>query len=199
MRCSSIHHRLRTETAALHQALEARLDLLAPELTLDRYRAVLRTFYGYYAALEPPLARLVASCGPPGFPLRARASSIARDLEALGAVTEELEGLARCDDLPPLSRREHLAGCLYVLEGSALGGAIIARAVEHRLGLRPARGCAFFAGDGDGHARSSRWQDVLRWLDQVAMAERREDEIVAAASETFATLGRWIDRQGDAL
>lgn len=181
----------------LHQALEARLDLLAPELRLDRYRAVLRAFYGYYVALEPALARLAASCGAPRFPLRARAVWIARDLVALGGAPQELDTLARCEDLPRLSRREHLAGCLYVVEGATLGGAIIRRAVERRLGLTPARGSAFFAGDGDGDARGSRWRDVLRWLDEVAMDTRGDSEIVAAACETFATLARWIDRQGE--
>ena len=196
MRRSSIHRRLRAETAALHHALESRLDLLAPELRLDRYRAVLRTFYGYHAALEPALARVVASSPVPAFLLRARADALARDLEALGADRQQLASIARCDELPRLTRREHLAGCLYVIEGAALGGAIIARAVECRLGLTPARGCAFFAGDAD--ARGPRWQQVLDWLDQVATAGARcgEDEIVATACETFETLTRWTERQG---
>lgn len=195
MRASPIHLRLRADTSELHQALEVRLDLLAAGLRLDRYRAVLRTFYGYYAALEPALTRLAASCGEPRFPLRARASWIARDLEALGDAPADLDALARCEDLPRLSRREHLAGSLYVVEGATLGGALIARHVAGRLGLTPARGAAFFAGDGDGDARGSRWRDVLRWLDEVAIDARSEGEIVAAARETFTTLARWIDRK----
>jgi heme oxygenase len=197
MRASPIHRRLRVETAELHQALDGRLDLTAAGLRLDRYRAVLRMFYGFYAALEPALARLAASCGAPGFPLRARASWISRDLEALGAAPADVDALARCEDLPRLSRREHLAGSLYVVEGATLGGAIIARAVASHLGLTPARGSGFFAGDGDGDARGSRWRAVLRWLDEVAIDARSGDEIVAAARETFAALARWIDRQGD--
>jgi heme oxygenase len=193
MRASPIHRRLRAETAELHQALEVRLDLSAAGLRLDRYRAVLRMFYGYYAALEPALAQLAASCGTPGFPLRARASWIARDLEALGAASADVDALARCEDLPQLSRREHLAGALYVVEGATLGGAIIARDVASHLGLTPARGSAFFAGDGD----ASRWRTVLRWLEDVAIDARTADEIVAAARETFGTLARWIDRQED--
>jgi heme oxygenase len=195
MRASPIHQRLRADTAELHQALEVRLDLLAAGLRLDRYRAVLCTFYGYYAALEPALTRVAASCGEPRFPLRARASLIARDLVSLGASPGDVDALPRCDDLPRLSRREHLAGSLYVVEGATLGAAIIARHVARHLGLTAARGAAFFAGDGDGDARGSRWRDVLRWLDEIAIDPASEVEIVAAARETFATLARWVDRK----
>ena len=46
MRASPIHRRLRADTAELHQALDVRLDLTAAGLRLERYRAVLRMFYG---------------------------------------------------------------------------------------------------------------------------------------------------------
>jgi heme oxygenase (biliverdin-IX-beta and delta-forming) len=188
---SAIHSRLRTETAPLHRSLEARLGLLDPGLHHDRYRAVLRTFYGYWAAIEPALVPL-ATVAVPAFPLRARTPLLERDLVALGCGRAELAELERCADLPRLTHVEDLAGCLYVLEGARLGGQVLARTLGARLGLTPARGCAFFAGDGE--ATLPRWRSVLDWLEALVSAGASSDGIVASACETFRTLARWAAR-----
>ncbi|HMJ10323.1 MAG TPA: biliverdin-producing heme oxygenase [Polyangiaceae bacterium] len=189
-----MHTRLRDETAALHSVLEERLDLLAPGMELDRYRAVLRTFYGYYAAIEPRLQALSATHPPLGFELLARTPRIAHDLVALGCTTDELANIARCADLPRLHRSEQLAGCLYVLEGAALGGQIVSRVLEAQFGLSGATGCAFFAGDGLG--TGSRWRRVLHWIDELVRGGASGDEIVVCARETFGTLARWVGIRG---
>ena len=45
---TSLRRRLKRETAAAHQHLEAQLGLLDPSLDVHRYRRVLETFYGFY-------------------------------------------------------------------------------------------------------------------------------------------------------
>src|SRR5690349_18827043 len=99
---------------------------MEPDLSIDRYQQVLRIFYGFYAPLEASLLRVTAAGPPLGFPLRARCELIESDLYALGVDRRELAELPRCIDLPRLSSREDLAGCLYVLEGACLGGQVIA-------------------------------------------------------------------------
>jgi heme oxygenase len=192
-RRSPVHARLRRETEALHRALETELDLLAPALSIARYTAVLRAFHAYYAALEPRLSSLAAHSALEGFALRERAPRLRRDLAALGTASHAA-GSAAAVPLPELSRVEHLAGCLYVIEGAALGGQLITRAVEQRLGLTPTRGCAFFA--GDGAETSARWRAVLRWIEELAEGGASGDEIVGAARETFETLACWARQQG---
>lgn len=193
-RRSSLHARLREDTAALHRSLETELDLLGPALSLGRYVAVLRAFQGYYAALEPRLAVLATHAPPAGFALRARTPLLERDLAELGLQRDELTALAGADSLPRLEGVEHLAGCLYVVEGATLGGQVISRAVEQRLRLTRARGCAFFSGDGAGTA--SRWRAVLHWIDELVAGGASADEVVSAAQETFGTLLRWARSQG---
>jgi heme oxygenase len=119
-RRSPMHARLRGETAELHRALETELDLLETTLDLGRYVAVLRAFHGYYAALEPRLQALALSSPPSGFELCARTPLLERDLAVLGLAPAELTALAGVSALPALCRVEHLAGCLYVVEGAAL-------------------------------------------------------------------------------
>lgn len=191
---SPFHVRLRRETAPHHQTLERQLDLLDPRLTLHRYRLILESFQMFYAAVERELPRLVATTPALGFPLRARAALLERDLLALGLSHSDIAGLRRCTELPRLSRTEHLAGCLYVLEGACLGGQIIAKALRGRLPLTNDHGLSFFV--GDGIMTGPRWRLVLGWLDDLVRRGALADEIVASARETFCSLGRCVELTG---
>ena len=191
---SSLRQQLKCATATLHRRVEAQLGLLDQELSFRRYRQVLETFYGFYAPIEIRLS-LLADAGPPlGFPLRARAGLIANDLVALGLSSRALVELPWCAELPRLSCREHLAGCLYVLEGACLGGQVVARALRRRLAVAKGSGASFFVGDDDGTA--ARWHLVLAWLEGLPRVGARTEQVVASACETFLTLGRWLEQQG---
>jgi heme oxygenase len=190
----SLRRQLKRETATLHQRLEARLGLLEPPLSIHRYRQVLEKFYGFYAPVEIRLARLAAAGPQIGFPLRARAGLIESDLVALGLSERELTELPWCAELPRLSCPEHLAGCLYVLEGACLGGQVVARALQRQLGVAKGSGASFFVGDADGTA--ARWLLVVTWLEGLVRVGDRTEQIVASARETFLTLARWLELQG---
>lgn len=189
-RSESIHQQLRRETAPLHRSLEDRLDLLGADLDRPRYLQVLAAFLGYYAPMEKALAPHVSASalGLPPWTDR-----LEQDLLTLGLPPEVLEALPRCRHLPPVDGPDHLAGCLYVLEGAALGGSVIAREVDRRLGIGPPDGAAFFV--GEGQATGSRWRSFLTWLEaQGAAGDRRA--IVDAASTTFRTFGNWLETRG---
>jgi heme oxygenase len=55
-------------------------------------------------------------------------------------------------------------------------------------------GASFFVGDAE--ATSARWILFLSWLDGLARAGARSDEIVASACATFLTFARWVEQQG---
>jgi len=69
---------------------------------------------------------------------------------------------------------------LYVLEGAALGGAVIGRMVEQHLGVRS----AFFA----RHGIAPRWRAFR------AHAERHAPVSPRAAIRTFEDMERWLCR-----
>lgn len=194
MNQSPIHAQLRRDTAGVHAQVEQQLDLLGPELSLRRYRRTLQTLYGFYVPLELRLMRFAPAVLPDDVPLRARADLLVRDLCALGMPRHALAGLPQCPELPRLARPEHVAGCMYVIEGASLGGRVIARALQERLGLHAENGAAFFVGDAD--ATGPRWKRLLGWLDRLARSGARCDSIAAAACDTFGALSRWVLAQG---
>jgi heme oxygenase len=186
---TSLRQRLKRETAAVHGQLEAQLGLLDPSLDVHRYLRVLETFYGFYVPVEIDVTRLVAAQLPLGFPLRARAALIERDLLALGLSPADLAALPLCRDRPALSSVEDLAGCLYVLEGACLGGQVLSPLLHRRLGLAKGSGAAFFAGDEE--LTLSRWTVIVAWLDGLPRTGASTAKIISAATATFDAFARW--------
>ena len=186
---TSLRQRLKRDTAAAHEHLEAQLGLLDPGLDLSRYLRVLETFYGFYVPVENDVTRLAAEELPLGFPLRDRAALIERDLLTLGLSAAQVAALPRCSDRPELTALEDVAGCLYVLEGACLGGQILTPLLQRRLRLAPGSGTAFFAGDED--QTLPRWSIVVAWLDGLPRTGASPAKIVSAATGTFDAFARW--------
>jgi Heme oxygenase len=57
---TSLRQRLKRETTAVHQHLEAQLGLLYPGLDVHRYLRVLEAFYGFYVPVEAAVRRRAA-------------------------------------------------------------------------------------------------------------------------------------------
>ncbi|HXU15445.1 MAG TPA: biliverdin-producing heme oxygenase [Terriglobales bacterium] len=188
---TTLRHRLKRRTGAIHRRLEAQLGLTDPGLDIRRYRRVLETFYGFYVPLEIAVTRIAALAPPLGFSLRIRSGLIERDLLALGVVPAEITELPRCADVPALTSFEDLAGCLYVLEGACLGGQMLAPVLHRRLGLTKGSGASFFAGDEE--QTMGRWTVVVAWLDGLPRAGVSTAKIIAAARATFQAFARWAE------
>jgi len=193
-----LRERLRVETAALHGELERRLALLDPTLSRVRYAKVLRAMYGYYSVLEPRLLALAANTSASGLPssfaLELRTPLLERDLLWLRHDRRALRAIPRCDVLPELEQLEQLAGCVYVIEGAALGGQLIVRELRRRLGVDESHGAAFFAGGSRNVA--ARWRGVVNWLNALPAHHDNHYLAITSARDTFATLDRWIRLQG---
>ena len=89
----------------------------------------------------------------------------------------------------PLPRPEAVLGSMYVIEGSTLGGAVIAQAVERNLGLSAGTGCAYFRSYGRETARM--WKSFGAVL-LAASSPETDDLIVGAAKTTFAVMQDWL-------
>lgn len=187
--------RLRADTRAEHEAIEQTLDLMDGDLTLDRYRRRIEQFYGYYRPLEEALLARRAWLSPWLEVVdRLKTPLLAADLVALGRPLTA--ALPLCETLPGLQGPPECFGCLYVLEGSTLGGQVISRHLRQTLAVTPPAGGLFF--DGYGARTGSMWQHFRTALtgfsgdaDAGAGLAETQDRVVAAARLTFQTLHRW--------
>lgn len=187
-RVPAVARELRRRTRRAHQRLDHHpllQRLVRPGLTRESYAAVLRALHRPHAELEAAVAAASARLGlavGEAAPAPPRLPQLEADLQALGEAWPSLGH----PNVPIADSLAALVGQRYVLDGSRLGGQVIARQVIERLGADAPR--HFFADpDPEWH-----WQRFL------VFAERHcpPDEIdcaVAAAQVAFADFLAHLD------
>lgn len=144
---------------------------------------------GLYAPLEARLASLDWTGTGVDLDERRRAHLLRADLEALGA-RADAPAFAEPPELRSIAAG---FGCMYVVEGSTLGGRVILRYVSRELGVSAARGASFFASHEDRVA--AMWRAFGEAASAYCTTEERAQEALAAAKVTFLAFERWL---GDA-
>ncbi len=178
--------RIRADTRQMHLRVETCLDLEGSCATVDGYRKLLARMLAFHAPLEERLSHLDWAGTGVDFESRRKARLLRADLAALGAPSEGLPRAA----LPQLRSLAAGFGCLYVVEGSTLGGKIILRHVERALGLDAARGASFFASYRADVGPM--WRAFGEAATAYCSTGPRVDEAVAAAIDTFEAFERGI-------
>jgi len=150
-------------------------------VSADVARALM-LFHAFYAGLEQVLLPRLANSPHIGL-YRPRGALLARDLAGLGVQPPA----ALAVDLP--ATEAGLLGVIYAVEGSALGGQVLARHLGARLGREFSYFSDLAAGVGD------HWQRVLATLRQELVDQDRLDEVSAGAALVFSSLIRLADQE----
>jgi heme oxygenase len=180
---------LRAGTRDAHEGLERGSWLNGPDLGIEQYRRGLAAFLGIHRPLEPAIARALAAAGVSA-PWTPRAPLLARDLGDLGMTPALLARVPDCPTVPRIGELGAALGCLYVLEGSTLGGQVLARELHRRLGVGPGAGGAYF--DGYGPRTKSHWRAFTEALERAsARADLSLGAAVSAAVATFHAFATW--------
>ena len=177
--------KLRVATRADHKAVEDSLPLMRPDLTRNGYITVLLRLHGIVAAWEEianesfsgPLKELARE--------RQRLSLLKRDLMFFQATPDE--SLKPC--LSGFHNSAELLGAMYVMEGSRLGGQLIAKHVEEILELDHGSGSSFFR--GYGKSTREHWTEFINVL-QVHVDDSGTEAVVAGAKKMFREFGDWM-------
>lgn len=186
MDASPVLDLIRAETAALHERLEARLDILSRLADPTLRRRVMARFWGLYAGVEDALAHWLGGVDGLDYEARRKTRVLAGDLAALGVNPDDATRMAA----PALSSPAEALGFQYVLEGSTLGGKVIRRDAEAR-GLT-LEGLSFF--DVYGAQTGARWRDFRAVLERACAA----DPAAAArgARRGFTLIEDWLCGEG---
>jgi heme oxygenase (biliverdin-IX-beta and delta-forming) len=116
---------------------------------------------------------------------RAKAGLLEADLERCEAVLGPISRRV-CGDLPRMETEAQAAGVMYVLEGSTLGGQVIARHVRRIIG--PDAPCAYHQSYGAlAHAK---WEEFRVYLRGIEPVDDQQTAIMSAR-ETFTKLEAW--------
>lgn len=175
--------RLRAETRAAHERVEAALDWENRVATRAGYAALLAQLHGFHAGVEAAAEGLAE---PDFLEPRRKARWLRTDLAALGVAPAEIDALPVRPER--FADRAALFGALYVLEGAHLGGQIIARHVAAGLGLTPETGLAFYTGYGP--RTGALWREFQGRLE--TEFPDAGDAVVAGAHRTFEAMRLWL-------
>lgn len=121
---------LKRETRADHHRVDQHpllKPLLKRDVNLEEYTTALSALYAPIARLEIALTSSLLAYNV-DYALVEREALLRADIEQLGGQAEQ----AYC--IPPSTSVAEVVGMLYVLEGSRLGGAMIARNIHSVLG-----------------------------------------------------------------
>jgi heme oxygenase len=185
----NVLERLKLETAAEHEAIEAAAGVMDPQLSLEAYRAYLERTLGFYLVVEQQLRGLGAweALGLPASD-REKLPLLAEDIVLLGNL--EPASIRACDAPPEFSSTAEAVGGAYVLEGSTLGGRVISRHIRGLFGPDVAR--TFL--ECYGSDTREKWQSFRAALERFASSREVEDQIIAGARDTFRSFARWLER-----
>lgn len=165
---------LRSSTRAAHERVDARFSRF--DLTTRHgYHRFLLAHHAVLPALELRLAASGAAALLADWPTRLRAPALAADLRQFGGALPVLG-----DGAPPLSPPAAF-GMMYVLEGSRLGGAVLARRV---LG-NDDPGCRTATSYLRHGERLGLWASFVAAFDASDTVRDNRDEVVAAARDAF--------------
>jgi heme oxygenase (biliverdin-IX-beta and delta-forming) len=174
---------LRTATHAHHERVDALMDLSRMH-ERSHYVRVLRVLDAFLAGWEPAVIAVLPARWHPWLRARSRRALLRRDLHQLGVVP------AAAVRFGPLRDAAAGWGSIYVMEGSALGGQLIARTLA-RAGLDASHGAAYFHGWGE--ATGAMWREVRELLASELQAPAALDEACQAARQTFDALSLLLE------
>ncbi len=167
---------------------------MTESLDTASYVRVLGRICGVVTAWEEGAAACAPAWLLPVLDARRRRSMLAHDLAWFDAA-ETPDPAGPRPILPKLDTEASLLGAMYVMEGSTLGGQLIARHVTRVLGLSDGGGASFFQGHGD--RTGPLWKDFCGIL-RGRVPDSDADAVIYSAHAMFQTFGTWM-RQPDTI
>lgn len=168
----SLRQDLRDATGDVHETLHRLPDFRAlaeGRLSASAHNKMMQQMGGFYLQLDPRM--IEANHMFAGYAYHPRSAFFA-------------DARAGNIDLPPLHTREALAGAAYVVDGSVLGGQVLARS----------------AGTASAHPYwhwcrtegASVWCSALALIESIDTGPEAREQVVATALQVFTVFHRWM-------
>lgn len=175
----SAHARIREATRAAHSRAESvpvLASLEAGAIDRSRYAAMLGALARLFAAWEYEQQEFLDGVRVGGWRYASRRAALREDLADLGIIVDD------SDQRVPRTQHEiaWLWGTLYVVEGAALGGQVLAASARRAM-----PGCTATRYLGIADAREGTWRDFCAVLDAALTDDVAIDAAVRGANAMF--------------
>ena len=176
--------RLKVETRELHEQIEGKnlaRQIMDHTIVLETYKLLLLQNYLAYYHTETEIQKFLPSYQGK------KHLQLEQDLEQFGMM-EEIplkNGIFEC------SSKAEALGAAYVVEGSALGGMVLARNIKKCSALTHVEHHFFFNGDKDN---LEDWKEFKEQLENHPFTPQEELEAIEKAKDTFRFFESVFDR-----
>ncbi|HEU4551978.1 MAG TPA: biliverdin-producing heme oxygenase [Chitinophaga sp.] len=179
---------LKDYTKREHAQLEKKLiGMIRSTRSTAQYLQLLEMCYGYYHALEAKMDQYLTEEQIPDIAERRKSTAILKDIQDLGGAPP---AYLPAVPVPAIHSYPQALGAAYVLEGSTLGGMIIAGMIREQLQLSAPEGFAFFT--SYGQAVQDMWRKFHMYLGALA-GETAQQQAAYTARETFLKFNEWAN------
>lgn len=161
------------------------MPLMKLSLTKEEYVACLHQLYEIVAAWEENACAQAPEWIQKLLSTRGRKHLLERDLNWLGV--KEISN--KRPILPVMTDDASFLGTMYVIEGSTLGGQLIARHVEQVLELEAGKGDSFFR--GYGQQTGTMWKEFCEVL-RVKVPDHSAEVVIHSARNMFEVFRSWM-------
>jgi len=188
----NIISKLRTHTGTLHSELEQTpisVALLDEHVSTQNYVSYLQKMREIVAFYETKVFPALADTLP-DLSDRKKLTLIDEDLNYLSSQISDPSSF-ETSDIPNPSVGYAL-GCMYVMEGSTLGGKVILKHVSKTLGVVPEQGGLYFTGYGEETGRY--WKTFLQTLQEYSANHDADTEIITGAKDTFIAIKHYFEQ-----
>lgn len=166
-------------------------NILNGTISLEQYKFVLKTFYGFYYPLEEKIYSLEdVNNLELSLEKRRKTRLLVKDMKALGITETEIDSIPLCEKLPTLNSAAQALGCMYVVEGATLGGQIIAKKLYEIFDIKQDNGCAFF--NSYNEELRPLWTEFCDVLNKYADYTQIEEPIVESSINTYHSFNDWL-------
>ena len=184
-----LSEKLKEHTKQHHQLLEKKMVAQMRSITSQQeYAKLLGLFYSFFGGLELSIDKYIDLALLPDYPQRRKSTALADDLLQLSA---NLPLFALRNDLPEIRDHIQSIGALYVMEGSTLGGKIIAKMMLQQMNVTEMPGLTFF--NGYGEQTMSMWLTFKKSID-TPLSSTEIEIIIKSANDTFLQFSNWFDK-----
>lgn len=173
----------------MHDRVESKFDLERKVDCIATYRSLLECLLGLQLPLEATLDRVKWADRAIDVAKRRKSRWLADDLRALGHSGPSLSQIPTCP-LPREVPEETALGWMYTLEGATLGGRVILRAAQRKLGVSESWAGRFFSGYGPQTATV--WRAFTTVLNTIEPDSAAADAVIEGAEDMFSIYERWV-------
>jgi heme oxygenase (biliverdin-IX-beta and delta-forming) len=191
---NSLLSEVRAFTDRCHEEIEAKIDIFSRVRTIEDYQTLLLRLLAFYTPIEQALDKYSLELGTLGiWQDRRKTTLLTQDLEYFKIPSSLIQECPH-SNLPTLFNLSQAIGCLYVLEGSTLGGQYIYKHFRNLFNMTEAQGgLAYYKGYGQSTRKM--WTAFCNSLNRYS--ERLKDPsdrlvVLASAKQTFERFGTWL-------